>query len=1675
VRVISPRSHSSFVDVVRGQAADRPDLAAFTFLENGETESDALTYAQLDRNARAVAARLQASTSAGDRALLLYPPGLDFIAAFLGCLYAGVVAVPAYPPRRNRSIERLNAIGADAQATVALTNATGAKSLARGDGGVLGVPVLVADRDAGLDPEAWVAPSLEPGTLAFLQYTSGSTGTPKGVMVTHGNLLHNNALLKVGFSHSTATVFVSWLPVFHDMGLVGNVLSPIYCGCRTVLMGPAAFLQKPVRWLRAISRYRATMSGAPNSAYELCVRKVTPEDRASLDLSSWEFAFNGAEPVRASTIQRFYETFAPCGLRLESIQPCYGMAEATLLVSIGGRGQTPIVHTDEQGLTFVSSGRPWLEERIVIVDPETRERLPDGQTGEIWIASQSVAAGYWNQPEETASTFAGRIAPDNDGPFLRSGDLGFTQGDQLFVAGRLKDLIIVRGRNLYPQDIEYTAGTAHAALSADATAAFSIPADDAEESEQLVVVCEVVRERLARLNADEVLLAARQMVAEEHEVDPAAIVLLRPLSLPKTSSGKIQRGACCERFLAGTLDVVAEWRRPTQGSRSLDTSLRGASAVASYAAVRDWLVARIAEQTGVTPEHVGIGDPFSRYGLDSQRAVALSGELQDWLGQPIPATVAYDFPSIDALARHLSGGAPSHGRMPAGGRATPTGGEPIAIIGIGCRFPEAATPEQFWELLVGAADTIGPAPPARPHAAALGVGGFLDSVEAFDADFFGITPREAEMMDPQQRLLLEVAWEAIENAGIDATRLAGSRTGVFVGISNLDYMRLQVGRAAATDPYAGTGNGLSIAANRLSYLLDLHGPSWAVDTACSSSLVAVHQACESLRRDECSTALCGGANLILAPQLTAVFTRAGMLSPSLRCKTFDADADGYVRGEGAALVVLKRLPDALNDGDKIVAVIRGSAVNQDGRSNGLTAPNGPAQQWVVRAALDAAGVSPSAIGYVEAHGTGTPLGDPIEMNALVEVLGEGRQTGERCAVGSAKTNVGHLESAAGIAGLIKTALALQHGVVPPNLHFARPNPHITLDGTPFFVPTSVEEWPARHGPRRAGVSAFGFGGTNAHVVLEEPTPATASLANDVPERPAHVLTLSAKSEAALVALVSRTAAHLRGHPDIPFADHAFVANTGRARFPFRLALVSPSSADAAERLDSFAAGDEAPRLVSGRAPASDPRVAFLFTGQGSQYAGMARDLFETEPVFRRTMLDLDDVFRSVSPISLLSVIYPDDSKSASIDDTLYTQPALFALECALARLWASWGVEPAAVMGHSVGEYAAACVAGMFDADQGLRLVAARARLMQSLPRRGSMRVVFADTAQVAAAVEPYRDRVSVAAANGPRNTIMSGETAAIEAVAATLERDGLASTPLNTSHAFHSPLMEPIVEEFRKAAEQITFRQPRIPIVSNLTGQIGDESMATPGYWCRHILAPVQYATGVDALHADGCRVLVELGPRPDLIGMGKRVIVDPDAATWIPSLQQKRPGWESMLDAVAALSIQGVAVAWDGFDGGRGRRRVSLPLYPFQRQRFWIDEEADTRVAADEPTHPLLGRRLPEAAHAPGTSVWESSLSLDRLPYLADHSVLGSAVLPYAAFVEMALAAVGQMSEEPRHRVTDLRLHHPVVLSQLEPTKLQVAVDRSGSEGWRLRVYNRVGSAWTLSASASVHGWSI
>ncbi len=876
--------------------------------------------------------------------------------------------------------------------------------------------------------------------------------------------------------------------------------------------------------------------------------------------------------------------------------------------------------------------------------------------------------------------------------------------------------------------------------------------------------------------------------------------------------------------------------------------------------------------------------------------------------------------------------------------------EPIAIIGLGCRFPGGSNdPEAFWQLLHNGVDAITEVPRDRwdidayydPDPNASGKmyvrnAGFVDQVDQFDPQFFGIAPREAVNMDPQQRLLLEVSWEALEHAGLAPDKLVGSQTGVFVGIMNLDYFQL------ATDPnlvdaHTATGSAFSVTSGRLSYTLGLQGPSMAIDTACSSSLVSVHLACQSLRTRDCNLALAAGVNLILTPVVTINECRARMLASDGRCKTFDAAADGFARGEGCGVVVLKRLSDAMADGDNILALIRGSAVNQDGRSGGLTVPNGPAQQAVIRAALVSAGVEPGQVSYVEAHGTGTSLGDPIELRALGAVLGQGRSPAQKLIVGSVKTNMGHLEAAAGVAGLIKVVLALQHQEIPPHLHLKNPNPLIPWAELPVKIPTEPTPWPDSKDPRIAGLSSFGFSGTNAHLVVES-APAREPEPVEV-ERPLHLLSLSAKSEGALQELASRFEMYLATHPSVPLVDVCFTANTGRSLCAHRLALVAESSTQLCQQLAAVGAGQNPTGVLTGQLQDTRrPKVAFLFTGQGSQYLGMGRQLYDTQPTFRQALERCDQILRPYLQQPLLSVLYPAVGENSPLDQTAYTQPALFALEYALSELWRSWGITPTAVLGHSVGEYVAACVAGVFSLEDGLKLIAERSRLMQALPPGGEMAAVFAPETTVRAAVAPYGRQVAIAALNGPQNVVISGEGVAVLAVLQKLEASGISARRLTVSHAFHSPLMEPILAAFEQRAASVAYAEPQIDLISNVTGQlVRGEEVGVAGYWRRHVREAVRFAAGIQTLHEQGYELFVEIGPSPVLLGMGRQCLPE-EAGVWLPSLRRGQDDWQQLLQSLGSLYVHGVAVDWSGFDQNYRRNRVPLPTYPFQRGRYWV-----------------------------------------------------------------------------------------------------------------------------------------
>ena len=973
--------------------------------------------------------------------------------------------------------------------------------------------------------------------------------------------------------------------------------------------------------------------------------------------------------------------------------------------------------------------------------------------------------------------------------------------------------------------------------------------------------------------------------------------------------------------------------------------------------------------------------------------------------------------------------------------------EPIAIIGMGCRFPGGInTPDAFWELLANGEEALGDIPasrwdvdayydPERPVAGKMYVrqGCYLDNIDQFDPQFFKISPREATSLDPQQRLLLEVSWETLEHAGIAPDSLKGSQTGIFVGQYWDDYsmQRIYAGAPDQIDRYSQLSALRGLSAGRIAHLLDIHGPTLQLDTACSSASLTVHLACQSLRNGESDLALAGGVSLILAPEHLIGICQMKALAPDGRCKTFDAKADGFGQGEGCGMVALKRLSDAYRDGDSILALIRGSAVNHDGHSRTVTTPSGPAQRLMLQQALANAGVGSDQIDYVETHGTGTPLGDPIEVLALARVLCQERE--QPLLLGSVKSNIGHLDAAAGIAGLMKVVLALQHGAIPAQLHFDEPNPRIPWNDWPIKVPTELTPWQSEQ--RIAGISAFGMSGTNVHLIVEQaPSPLSVPV-NQTYARPQHLLTLSATDKDTLRDLAQVYLNHLRTTPEDKFADTCFSAATGRNHFNHRLALVAESAETATQKLTAFIENDGSHGLFHQAPARKPPKIAFLFTGQGAQYVGMGQQLYQTQPTFRYHLDHCAEILGAHLDQPLLDVLWSGDN----IDQTAYTQPALFAVEYSLAQLWLSWGIEPDVMMGHSVGEYVAACLAEVFTLEQGLELIAARGRLMQSLPAGGEMISVMADEATVAANIAPYDSEVSIAAVNGPNSIVIAGQDLAVQSIVAELHKQDIKTTQLQVSHAFHSPLMEPILAEFSRIAARISYATPARTIVSNATGKILTDEQLASDYWVRHLRDAVRFADGMSTLQQElKIDTFLEIGPKPILLGMA-RGCVPAQYGSWLPSLRPDAE-WSTLLASVAQLYVKGANIDWTGFerDYSEQRSKIVLPNYPWRRQRYWIDVDNKAAMQVGPVLHPLLQRCMPSALKS---IIFESQLSAANPAYLADHVAFGNVILPASAYLEMALMVAKQLLNSDRAVVSDISIQQALILTD-EPSTLQFIV---------------------------------
>jgi acyl transferase domain-containing protein/acyl carrier protein len=952
--------------------------------------------------------------------------------------------------------------------------------------------------------------------------------------------------------------------------------------------------------------------------------------------------------------------------------------------------------------------------------------------------------------------------------------------------------------------------------------------------------------------------------------------------------------------------------------------------------------------------------------------------------------------------------------------------EPIAIIGIGCRFPgEVNDPAAFWRLLSTGRDAITEIPadrwnidafyhpvPGTPGKTYARRGGFIQGIDQFEPECFGISPREAAYMDPQQRLLLEVAWEALEDGGQVPERLVSTNTGVFIGISTSEYAHIQSTPYAthAVDAHAATGGATSIAANRLSYCLGFQGPSLAVDTACSSSLVATHLACRSLWEHESDLALAGGVNVIITPGHFLAFCAASMLSPDGRCKAFDASANGFVRSEGAGIVVLKPLAKALADGDPVYALIVGSAVNQDGRTAGISAPSQSAQEALLRVACQQAGLAPRSIQYIEAHGTGTAVGDPIEARALGTVLSSDRPTGQSCLIGSVKTNIGHLEAAAGIAGVIKVALALQYRMIPPNLHFLNPNPHIPFEALQLRVPCTLEPWPDGREPAIAGVNAFGFGGTNAHLVMMEHQRGVAggaALAKDE-ALPALLLSLSARTPEALQMLVRSYQDFLDRDSEpsnTSLSDLCYTASVRRTHFDHRVSLVVHHRDELIQHLEAFLAGERRPGMYTGRrVHGQAPKLVFVCSGQGPQWWGMGRELLEHEPVFRRTIEACDTLLQQHGDWSLVAELTADEA-SSRLQETALAQPAIFALQIALAALWKSWGVEPAAVVGHSVGEVAAAYIAGALRLEDAVRVIFHRGRCMDLASSKGRMLAVGLAMEEAQHAIQGYEDYVSLAASNGPSSTTLSGDPKALAQISQALERQGIFCRFLRVTYAFHSPHMDPVQAALLETLDGLEHHAPVLPMVSTVTGEPVEDRLFDAHYWWQNVRQSVRFAQAMDKLITQDYHAFVELSPHPVLAGAVSECLRHRGRQGMVlPSLRRQEAERATMLASLGALYTLGYPLDWQK-QWPRGGRCVPLPRYPWQRQSYWHESEDQRERRLGKHTHPLLGRQLRGAAPS-----WETTLDKRLLHYLEDHRVQGHAVLPAAAYVEIALAASRQ-----------------------------------------------------------------
>ncbi|MBV8181910.1 MAG: AMP-binding protein, partial [Mycobacterium sp.] len=1567
---------------------DKPAYYAPHVVTHGQIHSSATRLGEVLRNR---------GISTGDRVLLCLPDSPELVELLLACLARGVLAFLANP-----DFHLEDHAFAERDTEPALVVTSGALRARFQRSCVVESGELLSDASR-VEPGDYEPVSSD--AFAYATYTSGTTGPPKAAIHRHSDVLtFIDAMCRKALQLTPQDTGLSSARMHFAYGLGNSVWFPLATGSSSVIN---------------------LLPVSPDLAAELSAR----------------FAVSVLYGV-PTFFARVVETCSPDSFR--SLR-CVVSAGEALGVGLGERlmeffGGIPIldgIGSTEVGQTFVSNTiDEWRPGTLgkVLQPYEIRVVAPDGATadpgveGDLWVRGPSIAAGYWNRPTD----------PLSNGDWLNTRDRVCVDDDGwVTYRCRADDIEVVGGVNVNPTEVERLIveddNVAEAAVVSvrESAGAWVLQAFLVPMSGKLVeqsVIRGIHRRLLTQLSAFTV--PHRFAVVER---------------LPRTSTGKLRRSA-----LRAESPTKPIWDLPSMPRRSDTEALLDNAPASNIQIVEDLGGVPLNERLAVLQEERHrlvveavsaetakiLGQPgpqsvnpdltFAELGFDSQMTVALRHRLAAETGLRLPDTLGWDYGSVTGLARYLEAelsGSARRVALPSPVQAD----EPVVVVGMGCRFPGGVdSPRALWEVVAGGRDVLSDFPPDRgwdveglfdPDPDAMGKtytrqGGFVGDVAGFDAGFFGIASAEALAMDPEQRLLLECSWEALEHAGIDPTSLRGSATGVFSGIFGQSY----ASKATALEEYRLTGTASSVASGRVSYVLGLEGPAVSVDTACSSSLVALHWAVQSLRSGESDLALAGGATVMASPAVFVGFSRQRGLAADGRCKSFAGAADGTGWGEGVGVVVLERLSDARRLGHSVLAVVRGSAINQDGASNGLTAPNGPSQQRVIRAALASAGLTTADVDVVEAHGTGTRLGDPIEAQALLATYGQDRPPGRPLWLGSIKSNMAHTQAAAGVAGVIKMVQAMRHGVMPATLHVDVPSPYVDWSSGAVSVLTEARDWPTDGHPRRAGVSSFGISGTNAHVILEQAPAEAAESADGAtdsggPDRMGlSVLpwVISARSAEALTAQAGRLLAHVQADQQLDPVDVGW-SLARRSVFEHRAVAVGADRQQLMVGLAAVARGEPGAGVLMGRA-GSVGKTVMVFPGQGSQWIGMGRELYGQLPVFARAFDAVADELDRHLRLPLRRVVWGNDQ--GLLDSTEFAQPALFAVETALFTLLRSWGLGPDFVMGHSVGELSAAYVTGVLTLADAAMLVAARGRLMQGLRAGGAMVSVGAGEHDV---VPLLHEGVAIAAINAPESVVISGAQPAVSAIAQRLAQRGRRVRPLAVSHAFHSPLMEPMLEEFARVAAQVEVRKPQIGVVSNVTAELAgpDTDFGSAQYWVKHIRRPVRFADSARHLQTYGATHFIEVGPGSGLTASIEQSL-SPTEAVVVSVLAKGRPEVASLMGAAGHLFTTGVQVDWPAVFAGSGGRRVELPTYAFQGRRFWSTPASTgpadaTGLGVGGTGHALLAAVVERPDS--GGMVLTGRLSLAAQPWLADHRVGGVVLFPGAGFVELVIRAADEV----------------------------------------------------------------